>query len=138
MKVNFLLAEDVRPEVSNKLTILGLFPGEVVILQKGARPEGVPEDAPAGLERLAILVTISDTEGPHKYKGRVVEPSGELYKPEIELGNGISQKGFSHTVIVALRPFIVKQPGIFHFEFFVDDEIFSFPFEIREQVAPAS
>lgn len=138
MKVNFLLAEEVRPEANNKISVLGLFAGDIVIMIKGVRPEGVPEDTPGGLERLAILSIISDApEGLLKFKGRLIEPSGELSRPEFALGEATTKKGFSHTVIVELKPLIVKKPGIFRFEFFVDEEMFSFPFEIREQTQPA-
>lgn len=133
MKVNFLIAEEVRPEVNGKMTILGLFAGDIILLVKGARPEGVAADTPVGLERLAILVIIGETEGEHKFKGKLVEPSGELYKSELALGEATLKKGFNHTIIVELKPFIVKQEGIFNFEFFVDDQKFTFPFEIRER-----
>lgn len=134
MKVNFLIAEEIRLEAQSKLTVLGLFAGDIIIMVKGARPEGVPENTPAGLERLAIVAIVSEApDGEHKFKGRLVEPSGELYKPESALGEAMSKKGYSNTVVVELKPFIVKQPGIFRFEFFVDDQMFTFPFEIREQ-----
>ena len=138
MKVNFLIAEEVRPEANNKITVLGLFAGDIIIMIKGARPQGVPEGLPAGLERLSILAIISDApDGLHKFKGRLIEPSGELYRPESALGEATTKKGFSHTVIVELKPLIVKKSGIFRFEFFVDEEMFSYPFEIREQTQPA-
>jgi hypothetical protein len=138
MKVDFLIAEEVRPEANNKISVLGLFAGDTVIMIKGERPQGVPEDTPAGLERLSILSIISDApDGLHKFKGRLIEPSGELYRPESALGEATTKKGFSHTVIVELKPLIVKKSGIFRFEFFVDEEMFSYPFEIREQTQPA-
>ena len=135
MKVNFLIAEEVRLETNSKMSIIGLFAGDVIIFLKGERPEGVPEGTPAGMERLAILAIITDTYGVHNFKGRLIEPSGNLYQPEIALGDANIQEGFSHTIIVQLKPFIVRQPGIFRFEFFVDEEIFTFPFEIREQMS---
>ena len=134
MKVNFLLAEEVRPEANNKISILGFFAGDIVIMHKGDLPQGLPEGIPAGLERLAILATIVDApDGVHQLKARLLEPSGELYPSESLLGEAIAQKGFSHVAVFQLKPFIVKQPGMFTFEFFVDDQVFKFPFEIREQ-----
>lgn len=134
MKVNFLIAEEVRPEANNKVSVLGLYAGDIVIMLKKNLPQGVPEGTPAGFERLAILATICDApDGVHKLKGRIVEPTGELYKPESSLGESAIPKGFCHLVVLELKPFIVKQPGIFTFEFFVDDQMFTFPFEIRVQ-----
>lgn len=134
MKVNFLIAEEIRPEAQNKLTVLGLFAGDTIIIN-GERPEGVADDVPAGLERLAILATIIEAPaGLHKFKGKITEPSGSQYQPEFQFGEAITKNGFSHSVIIELKPFIVKQPGFFRLDFFVDEEIFPFTFEIREQL----
>jgi hypothetical protein len=138
MKVKFLVAEEVRPEASNKMSIVGFYPGDVIVMLKKERPQGVPqgvpEGTPEGFERLAILATISDApEGTHKFKGRLIEPSGDAYAPESPLGEAAIPKGFSHVVVVELKPFIVKQAGTYTYEFFVDDEIFKFPFEVRIQ-----
>lgn len=139
MKVNFLIAEDIRAEQNGKVTILGLFPGDTIIMLKGARPEGLPEDAPGALDRLAILATvIGAPDGLHKFKGRIITPSGELSSPEFSLGEGTTATGYSHTVVVELRPFVVKQPGPFQLEFFVDHKMFKFPFEIRMQTQTAT
>lgn len=135
MKASFLIAEEVRPEASGKMTLLGLFPGDTIILHKGERPEGVPENAPAGLEKLTIMATISDTEGTYKVKGKIVDPSGKF--KELELGEATIQKGFSHSAIIELKPFLIKQPGIFHFEYIVGKKKFDFPFEVREQSTEA-
>lgn len=137
MKAKFLIAEEVRPEANNKISILGLYAGDIVVMHKKERPQGVPEGTPEGFERLAILVTISDApEGTHRFRGRLLDPSGELYGPEAPLGEAAIPKGFSHVVVLEMKPFIVKRPGSYTYEFFVDDEIFRFPFEIRIQDKP--
>lgn len=134
MKVKFIVAEEVRPEASNKISILGFYAGDVIVMLKKERPAGVPQDMPEGFERLAILATINDApEGIHKFKGRLIEPSGQVYAPESALGEAAIPKGFSHVVVVELKPFIVKQPGTYTYEFFVDEEMFKFPFEVRIQ-----
>lgn len=130
MKASFLLAEEVRPEASGKMTLLGLFPGNTIILHKGERPEGVPENAPSGLEKLTIMATISDAEGVYRVKGKIVDPSGEV--KELKLGEATIKKGFSHSSIIELKPFLIKQSGIFHFEYVVGSKKFDFPFEVRE------
>jgi hypothetical protein len=134
MKVNFLIAEEVRPEANGKMSVIGLFAGDTIVVLKGKLPDGLPEDTPAGIDRLTILVIVVDAYGPHSFKGRLIEPSGNLYQPEMVLGDADILKGNSHTLIVHLRPFIVRQPGVFVFEFFVDDVKFTFPFEVREQL----
>lgn len=134
MKVKFLIAEEVRPEASNKMSILGFYAGDTIVMLKKERPQGVPEGTPEGFERLAILATISEaSEGAHKFRGRLLVPSGELYAPESTLGEASIPKGFSHVVVIELKPFIVKQAGTYTYEFVVDEEIFNFPFEVRIQ-----
>lgn len=139
MKVNFLIAEEIRPEIGNKLTVLGLYPGDIIIMLKGVAPQGASNDVSSGLERLSILATISGAnDGLHKFKGRIVEPTGQLYQPEAVFGEAVTKQGFSHTVLIELKPFVVRRPGMFRFEFFVDDEMFTYQFEIREQHQAAS
>jgi hypothetical protein len=134
MKVNFLLAEEVRSEVSGKLTILGLYPGDVIVLLKGARPAGVSPDTPSGIERMVILAVITGApEGLHKLKGRMLNPAGEAEIPEIALDDAIAKSGQSHTAIIEFKPFMINQLGIFNFELFIDDTKFTFPFEVREE-----
>ena len=134
MNVKFIIAEEVRPEANNKMSIMGLFPGDVIIVVKGNRPEGIPADTPAGIERLAILVMVNETVGLHKFKGRIIQPSGQAYNEFASLGEATIKKGFAHTVLIEVKPFVVKEIGMFSFEFFVDDLKYVFPFEVREQV----
>jgi hypothetical protein len=140
MKVDFLIAEEIRPEVGNKLTVLGLFPGNIIVILKRELPKDtLPKGVSAGLDRLSILATISGaSDGLHKFKGRIVEPTGDLYQPEAVFGEANTKLGFAHTVIIELKPFVIKQMGVYRFEFFVDDEKFVYEFEIREQLLQAS
>ena len=138
MKVKFLIAEEVRPEAEGKLTVIGLYSGDTIILIKKDLPPDLPEKVeiiPA-IERLAILATVGDTpKGVHKFKGRIVDPSGAEHKPVMNLGEAAIEKGTFHNVLVEIKPFVTKIEGVYHFEFFVDDDMFDFPFEIRERVS---
>lgn len=139
MNVDFLIAEEIRPEAGNKLMVLGLFPGNIIILLKRELQGALPQGVSAGLDRLSILATITGApDGLHKFKGRIVDPTGNLYQPEAVLGEAYTKVGFAHTVIVELKPFVIKQMGFFSFEFFVNEEKFVYKFEIREQLQPAS
>jgi len=139
MNVDFLIAEEIRPEAGNKLMVLGLFPGDIIILLKRELQGVLPQGVSAGLDRLSILATITGApDGLHKFKGRIVDPTGNLYQPEVVLGEAYAKVGFAHTVIVELKPFVIKQMGLFSFEFFVNEEKFVYKFEIREQLQAAS
>ena len=139
MKVDFLIADEIRPEAGNKLMVLGLFPGSIIIILKKELQGTSPQGVSAGLDRLSILATISGaSDGLHKFKGKIIEPTGDLYQPEAVFGESVTKHGFAHTVIVELKPFVIKQLGKFRFEFFVDAEMFVHEFEIREQLQVAS
>lgn len=129
------MAEEIRPEASGKLTILGLYPDDNLILSpREALPEGVPPETPRGMEKLVFLINISDASNKLlKFKVRITDPSGELYKPEIQVGEGKIEKGSSRSFIIEVKPFIIILVGIYIFNFYVNKEIFSFPFEIREK-----
>ena len=134
MKIKFLMAEEMRPEAGGKLTILGLYPDDNIILTKVTYPKGIPPETPRGIEKLVFLVSVSDTPNKKlKYKVRITDPSGELYKPEMQLGEGRVEKGTSRSFIIEVKPFVINLVGVYGFDFFVNKEIFSFPFEIREQ-----
>jgi hypothetical protein len=133
MKIKFLVAEEVRPEVGGKFTVLGLIPDEVLIFES-RRPENASADIPDGIERLALLLVVSELgDGVHKFKGQIYDPNGEPYNPEIALGEGVIEKGTSRSMIIELKPFVVKKYGIYRFDLYVDDKLASFSFEIRSK-----
>lgn len=131
MKIKFLVAEEIRPELGGKLTILGLFPDDVLVSNSN-RPEETPAEIPDGFDRLAFLVSVSDLpEGIHKFKGNITNPAGEPYHSETSFGDGAIEKGTSRSIVVDTKPFIIKGKGVYHFNIYVDDSLYSFPFEIR-------
>jgi len=135
MKVDFLISEEVRPEANGKFTVLGLFPGNIVILMKGTRLKDTPEETPDFFEKLVFLVVASDmSEGRHKFSGSLTDPAGKTMKSKEAFGEADVKKGFTHAIILEMKPFTVRLFGLYTFNFFVDRKKFSFPFEIREQI----
>lgn len=135
MKVKFYLAEEVRPEAGNKMTMLGLFPDDKIVSSKVVLPEGVPSDIPRGIEKLVLLISIGEAPNKKlKFKGTLTAPDGELYGTEYQLGEVHIKKGTSHSIILEFKPFIIKSMGVYIFNFYVNKEIFPFPFEIRESL----
>ena len=131
MKIKFLVAEEIRPELSGKSMVIGLFPDDVLLMQ-GKRPDNAPPEMPEGIDRLSFLLNVSELpEGKHHFKGNISDPSGAPYNPISSLGEETMPKGISRSIIVEIKPFIVKSKGIYHFNLYVDDELTSFPFEIR-------
>jgi len=133
MKIDFLVAEEIRPEAGGKMTILGFIPNNTLLITS-SRPEDAPKDIKDGIDRLAFLVVISDLhEGVHKFKGQIFCPSGEPYNQETSFGEGVAQQGTSHSIVIELKPFIIKEYGFYHFHFYVNDVLTKFTFEIRPQ-----
>lgn len=137
MKIKFLIAEEFRQETNNKIAALGVFPGDVVVLLKQAQvAKAVAQgSAPIALERLAFLVTVSELGGTHNFKGEILDPKGEKSKEGTrQLGESITiQPGMTHSIVVESKPFVITEPGMYKFVFYVDETPYEFPFEIRNQ-----
>lgn len=132
MKTKFLVADEIRPEASGKLTILGLFADDVVMTQVPPRSPQIPADTPAGIERLAFLINISELSvGAHTIRAQALDPSGQEY------GNGIPQSeittelGKSHSMIIEMKPFILRDAGTYTWVVWIDDQEYRHPFEVR-------
>lgn len=132
MKIRFLIADEFRFEATKKITALGLYPDEVIIYTPSPRTEGVPEDAPVGLERLAFMFIISELEGVHNYKGLILDTNHAPMSQEYILGQDIKiETGMSHTLTFEAKPFVFKNAGIYTFVLYVDDVASEHKFEFR-------
>lgn len=132
MRIQFLMGDEFRVEVSKKVIGIGMYPAEVIIFTPAPKKEGVPEDAPIGLERLAFMFVVSELEGTHNFRGVILDPDKVPMGPEIFLGDGVViEKSFSHLITYDAKPFRFKTGGIYHFVLFVDGAANDFTFEIR-------
>jgi len=132
MKLKFLLADEVRAELSGKQTIIGLYADDVLVVNDMERPAGVPPDAPIAIDRLSFLVNISHVSvGVHNYRAQIVSPAGVMHGQEILMGEAKTEKGKSHTLILEAKPFVLAGEGIYKLDFYIDNIPHSFPFEVR-------
>lgn len=134
MNIKFFLAEEFRSEVGGKQTALGLYPDNTILL--GPRTELKPSDKelPEGIKRMSFLLNISEaSQGVHKFKGQIIDPSDNPHGPEIPLGDGDILKGTSRSFIIEASPFLVKGKGMYQLNFYVDDDLHIFPFYILDQ-----
>lgn len=137
MKINYLIADEIRPEASSKQTVLGLFADHLIVLDIPTQlPAG---ELPKGIERLAFLINVSNIEGKHKYKGQIFDPEGNPHGPEIDFGESELAKNTSRTMVVEAKPFLIKVKGTYNFVLTVDDTKYPLPFTIidRAQITPA-
>jgi hypothetical protein len=137
MKINFLIADEIRPELTGKQTVLGLYPDHTIVLEKTQIPDNDVSNIPEVIERLAILVNISEApEGDElKLKGQLVAPSGNPHGEKIDFGTMSIEKGASRTIVLEAKPFVISEKGTYHFNLIVNDDIFQFPFKVIDRVS---
>lgn len=135
MKINFLLADEFRPEMGGKNMALGLYADYTILLEPNEEPEAAASDLPIGIDRLAFLVNVSDMiEGPHQFKAQIVDPSGKAIGPEVSLGEAVEiQKDASRSFVLTVKPFLVDGKGTYHFNFYVDGAMSALPFHIIDR-----
>lgn len=135
MKVNFLVADEFRTELSGKQMVLGLYADGIILLEPASHIETSIPNLPEGIDRLAFLINISDApEMKHNYKGQIIDPSGNPHGSEIPFGEFEIAKNTSRSFIAETKPFLFHGKGTYHFNFYVDDVLYSFPFSLIDKV----
>lgn len=132
MKTKFIIADEIRPEVSGKQTILGLFADDVIVVHAPPLSAGIPHDTPPGIERIAFLINVSGlTEGSHSIKGELFAPTGAAYGVNLPLDEFKVDTGNSHSIVIEMKPFILKGFGTYNWSIWIDEEELKCPFEVR-------
>lgn len=132
MNIKLLIADEFRHEASGKVTVLGLFADNVVIVKIPPKAEEIPENAPAGIERLSFMVNVSAVpEGSYEFEAQFITPSGAPMGEVMKIGNVEIKEGKSFTTVVVSKPFLVNEGGEYHLAFQVNGVEHQLPFEIR-------
>jgi len=110
-KYTVLLCDDVRNEVGNKLSVMGIY-GPELWLGK----------IPALMPKLCFVVMLEHIERSFvSAKARVSMPGNDPVELPIQALPG-PQPGSNHTIIVALAPAKIGQEGRARFELFLENE----------------
>lgn len=110
-KYTVLLCDDVRNEVGNKLSVMGIY-GPELWLGK----------VPAVMPKLCFVVLFEHIERSFvSAKARVSMPGYDAVELPIQALPG-PQPGSNHTIIVALAPAKIGQEGRARFEFSLEGE----------------
>ena len=115
---SFLLCEDVREEVNNKLTIIGVFPNDHIILQKD---NVIPS--------LMAVLFARGGEGPCETRISLTDPKGQfvIESPKQTI---ILEKNKVHLAAIrVLAPQLLV--GQYTIKFFFDDESIQRSFEVK-------
>lgn len=127
--VRFLLADAVRQEQGGKLSLLGFYPGNLVILQ-GELPKDLRENELFGIPSLGLVFLIMDGQGDFKARIDIQQPNGK----RVGLGAALDTKkksGVTHTITVPLTPFPIDALGTFKVSITFDGRAHHFAFVVR-------
>ena len=130
MKTVFLIADEIRAETNGKQTVLGLYPDHTLLIEDAPAPSDVPQ----AINRLSILINISDVpEGEHEFKGRILDPSGNVSGNPLDFGKLSVAKGTSRSFIVGLQNFVLSGKVTYQFNLEIDGESYPCPFYIVDR-----
>lgn len=117
----FLLCEDVRQEVGNKLSFMGVFPNNDIVIPKGA-PQIIPS--------LACVLVARGGSGSLATQLTVVDPDG-FNMAAGPLENVMAEAGKSHLMLMKMIGPTMKF-GVYKANFRFDDFIIERKFEVKE------
>jgi hypothetical protein len=116
---SFLLCEDVREEVNGKLTIVGVFPNDEIVLQKDIL-----------IPSLMVVLFARGGEGPCETRISVTDPKGQtvIESPKQKI---VVEKNKVHLAAVrVLAPQLIT--GQYTIKFFFDDVPIQRAFKVRK------
>ncbi len=120
-KVTILIADEFRTEASGKLTAIGLYPQNRVIIDATPEQEANMQQVPLTIEKLTFLITVGPSlkKGAHKVKAEFSTPSLKRYAVQ-EYDDIEIPIGATHTIFMEAKPFEIMEEGSYFIHFFVD------------------
>ena len=133
--VRFVLCEDARQEVSGKSTLIGVYPGEIVVVHQPTPPEGT--NAVAALRSICLVLFASHGTGRFDAGIRIAAPDGTVAF-EQQVGVVSLEEHGTATIVGQIQPFLVKAFGVHTLTLSLDGREYPFEFVIREAIAAAT
>lgn len=121
-KLNFVLCEDIRQEVGNKLTFLGVYAGGDIIFKPGAAHV---------LSSLAFFFGFRDGSGEFLGRFRVVAPDNATMI-ESDTGKLVKAPDHGMNFFAAVRGFEFRVLGTYRAILSLDGTDYDVPFDVRE------
>ncbi len=122
-RFNFILCEDIRQEVGNKLTFLGVYTGGDILFPKGTKEMVLPS--------LTLFFGFGDGEGEFGVRIKLTGPDGSIIV-EKELERAIKKPREGMNLIFGFKPFHVKEFGTYAIAVYLDGEPYERTFDIKE------
>jgi hypothetical protein len=104
----FVLCEDVRQEENGKVTLVGVFAGDDVVLPANSTPGGA-------LPSLAIFTIFGDGKGEFPLNATLQGPSGELSTHQYRANTLTVLEGVNSVVVYKWVPFRISEFGTYIF-----------------------
>lgn len=132
-KITFLVAEDIRPEVGNKLSLLGFLAGDIYIdpeARKKAAKDGKKIAIP-----IAIVFSIGDGNGVFDIRVGLVAPNGQEMWASKKPTPAKLTPGLTRTIALKLLS-MEAIDGTYSAQLRVDGKVYTRTFNIKTGVPP--
>lgn len=125
--VYFLLADDVREEKNNKVSIIGAFTGDDILVHDPQPGKAIPS--------LALLVIFKNGEGEFDIEMDVLSPSSKKLGKGVEFPGIQMKAGINHSLLIKFPNFVVPEFGVYKFRFSFDkgEKVYEYPVVINGQ-----
>ena len=133
-QVRFVLCEDARQEVSGKATLVGVYPGEIIVVHQPTSPEG--SNAVAALRSVCMVFFVAGGVGRFDAGIKVCAPDGTV-SFEQKVGTIVLEPGGTGTIIGQIQPFFVKEFGAHTVVLTLEGREYPFEMTIRKAVPAA-
>jgi hypothetical protein len=130
LSIKFILCEDVRSEIYGKLSLIGVYPGETVVLVNSP-PAGTPKGQMPAISSLAFVFLVSNGNGKASPRIVVTDPKGTSGTP-LQLAESTFVPENSVPIAGVAKPFVVTELGEFSIALDIGGAEFQFPFRIRK------
>jgi hypothetical protein len=128
--INFLLADAVRREEGGKLTLLGFYSGDTVLL-KDTLPQVIPEGMEGlALPGLTIVATVRDGHGSFNCGIHLIGPNGKALGKVVDGMKLVKGKDTSANLLVPIQPFPIPEFGIYRVLLQLNKHEFEFKFRV--------
>lgn len=107
---NIILCDDVRNELGNKISIMGVYGREVIV-----------NKIPAFLRQLALVIILEDIIKPFEHvKVKFFLPGAEPANLAIHAPGNL-QRGSNNTMVIAIGGIKISAPGTAKYEIYFSD-----------------
>jgi hypothetical protein len=127
--VKFILCEDVRVETNAKVSLAGIYPGELIVLLRNPDGLKVPTGHIALLPRLSFVFFVVGPGGTVEVATSVTGPNGEKVVASYAMPGKI-EDGKASTFGITGTAFPVPALGKYTVELALDRESYKFEFSI--------